>query len=57
MQVAEIRVWDPFIRVGHWLPALVVIIDWITDEPRWVHVWLGYLALAIVVSRVQSGGR
>jgi cytochrome b len=55
MQVAEIRVWDLFVRVAHWLLALVVIIDWATDEPRWVHVWLGYLALAIVVLRIGWG--
>ena len=55
MQVAEIRVWDPFVRVAHWLLALVVIIDWITDEPRWVHVWLGYLALGIVLLRIGWG--
>src|SRR6478609_601297 len=55
MQLADIRVWDPFVRVAHWLLALVVIIDWITDEPRWVHVWLGYLALVIVVLRIAWG--
>ena len=55
MQVAEIRVWDPFVRVAHWLLALVVIFDWITDEPRWMHVWLGYLALVIVVLRIAWG--
>jgi cytochrome b len=55
MQIAEIRVWDPFVRGAHWLLALVVIIDWITDEPRWVHVWLGYLALVIVVLRIAWG--
>jgi cytochrome b len=55
MQDAEIRVWDRFVRLAHWLLALVVIIDWATDEPRWVHVWLGYLALAIVLLRIGWG--
>ena len=55
MQVVEIRVWDPFVRVAHWLLALVVIVDWVTDEPRWMHVWLGYLALVLIVSRVFWG--
>jgi cytochrome b len=41
--------------VAHWLLALVVIFDWITDEPRWMHVWLGYLALVIVVLRIAWG--
>src|SRR5262249_10544797 len=55
MQVAEIRVWDPFIRVTHWLLALEVIVDWITDEPRWMHVWLGYLALLIAALGIGWG--
>jgi cytochrome b len=55
MQVVEIRVWDPFIRTAHWLLAAIVLFDWFTDEPRWVHVWLGYGALALVVLRVIWG--
>jgi cytochrome b len=55
MEVVEVRVWDPFIRVAHWLLAAIVLIDWFTDEPRWMHVWLGYLALALVVLRVVWG--
>jgi cytochrome b len=55
MQVVEIRVWDPFVRLAHWLLAAAVIIDWITDEPRWIHVWLGYLALGLVALRIAWG--
>lgn len=55
MQVLEVRVWDPFIRSAHWLLAAIILIDWVTDEPRWMHVWLGYLALALVVLRVIWG--
>jgi cytochrome b len=54
-ETAGMRVWDPFIRVSHWLLAAAVIIDWITDEPRWMHVWLGYLAATLVVLRVAWG--
>jgi cytochrome b len=35
--------------------AAAVVIDWITDEPRWLHVWLGYLVTALVVLRVPWG--
>ncbi len=55
MQVIEVRVWDPLIRAVHWLLAAAVLIDWFTDEPRWMHVWLGYFALALVVLRVVWG--
>jgi cytochrome b len=55
MQVTEVRVWDPLVRAIHWLLAAAVIVDWFTDEPLWMHTWLGYLALAFVVVRVAWG--
>jgi len=55
MQAVEIRVWDPFVRVCHWLLATVILVDWFTDEPRWMHVWLGYIAAALVLLRVIWG--
>jgi cytochrome b len=54
-ETAAVRVWDPFVRTFHWLLAAAVLIDWITDEPRWMHVWLGYLAATLVVLRVAWG--
>jgi cytochrome b len=54
-QKAEVRVWDPFVRISHWLLAAAVLIDWFTDEPRWMHVWLGYLAAILVALRVLWG--
>jgi cytochrome b len=55
MQAIEVRIWDPLIRVVHWLLAAGVLIDWATDEPRWMHVWLGYLAGALVILRIAWG--
>ncbi len=55
MQPVEVRVWDPLIRSAHWLLAAAVLIDWITDEPLWMHSWLGYLAGALVVLRIVWG--
>jgi len=55
MQGAEIRVWDPFVRVCHWLLATIVLVDWFTDEPRWMHVWLGYIGGALVLLRAAWG--
>jgi cytochrome b len=54
-QKAEVQVWDPFVRASHWLLATAVIVDWLTDEPRWMHVWLGYLTAVLVVLRVLWG--
>jgi cytochrome b len=55
MQVMEVRVWDPLVRAVHWVLAAAVIVDWFTDEPLWMHTWLGYLALALVVLRMVWG--
>jgi cytochrome b len=54
-ETADVRVWDPFIRVFHWLLAAAVVVDWITDEPRWMHIWLGYLAAVLIVLRMVWG--
>ncbi len=53
--MTEVRVWDPFVRVFHWLLAAAVLIDWFTDDPLWLHTWLGYLAAILVVLRVIWG--
>ena len=55
MQTTEVPVWDPFVRVCHWSLAIVVIVDWFTDEPLWIHSWLGYLAAVLVILRVAWG--
>ena len=55
MQTTEVPVWDPFVRVCHWSLAIVVIVDWFTDEPLWMHSWLGYLAAVLVILRVAWG--
>jgi cytochrome b len=55
MQVAEVRVWDPFVRIFHWLLATVVLVNWFMDEPLWMHTWLGYLAAGLVILRIVWG--
>jgi cytochrome b len=49
----EVRVWDPLII--HWLLAAAVLVDWITDEPRWMHIWPGYLAAVLIAARIVWG--
>jgi cytochrome b len=55
MQAIEVRVWDPFIRIAHWLLAAAVLFNWFTDKPLWLHNWVGYLAALLVVARVIWG--
>ena len=55
METTEVAVWDPMVRVCHWSLAIVVIVDWFTDEPLWMHSWLGYLATVLVILRVAWG--
>ena len=55
MQSTEVSVWDPFIRICHWLLAIAVLVAWFIDEPLWMHTWLGYLAATLVVLRVVWG--
>ncbi len=50
--VTEVRVWDPFIRFFHWSLASAVLIAWATDEPLWLHTWLGYIAAILVLLRL-----
>jgi cytochrome b len=50
-----IRVWDPFIRISHWVLAAAVLTDWVVERPIWLHSWLGYVALIAVTLRVLWG--
>ncbi|MCX8101198.1 MAG: cytochrome b/b6 domain-containing protein [Geminicoccaceae bacterium] len=53
---AEVRVWDPFVRIGHWTLASAVAIAWLAHEgPVVLHESAGYLALAVVALRLVWG--
>jgi cytochrome b len=53
-----VRVWDPLVRVGHWLLALSVLFAWLTrHRPGPWHEWIGYASLAIVAVRIVWGWR
>jgi cytochrome b len=55
VKATHVIVWDPLIRSVHWLLAAAVFVDWFTDEPLWLHTWIGYSALALVLIRVAWG--
>ena len=51
-----IPVWDLTVRVLHWTLVLSVATAWLTrHSPGHWHEWLGYTALAIVVTRTLWG--
>jgi cytochrome b len=53
-----VRVWDPLVRVGHWLLALTVLFAWLTRHRAgpW-HEWIGYASVVIVAVRLIWGWR
>jgi cytochrome b len=54
--VRTVRIWDPLVRVCHWLLALSVLAAWATRHlPGAWHERLGYAALAIVAIRFVWG--
>jgi cytochrome b len=50
-----LRVWDPLVRVVHWLLAASVVFALMSDESRSLHKLAGYIAAGLVVLRVVWG--
>jgi cytochrome b len=52
----EVRVWDPLVRIFHWsLVAAFATAFIVEDDLLGVHVWAGYLVLALVAVRLVWG--
>ena len=50
------RIWDPIVRIGHWLLAAAFFTSWLTgDEWMQVHVVSGYTIAAILLVRFVWG--
>lgn len=56
MTEKTVHVWDPLVRVGHWLLVVCFLIAYVTEgDPLLVHIWAGYTIAAYVVIRVVWG--
>ncbi len=50
------RVWDPFVRIFHWsLVTCVVLNQFVLEDGKTAHEWVGYTASALVLARVVWG--
>lgn len=51
-----VSVWDPLIRIGHWLIVACFAIAYITGgEPEWLHTLAGYTIAGAVAVRIVWG--
>ncbi|KPJ93797.1 MAG: cytochrome B [Gammaproteobacteria bacterium SG8_11] len=56
MDNGKIKVWDPVVRIFHWTLVATFFIDYVTeDELLTIHVWAGYVLLAVVGIRIIWG--
>jgi len=52
----QVTVWDPLVRIGHWLLVAGFFVAFFTEEELMdFHVWAGYLVAGIVIVRIVWG--
>jgi cytochrome b len=53
---AMVRVWDPLIRIGHWVLVVAFATAYLTEgEPDWLHSFAGYAIAVTVAVRILWG--
>jgi cytochrome b len=51
-----VRVWDLFVRIGHWTLVVAFFVAYVTEgEPRAVHTFAGYAIAVYVLARIGWG--
>ena len=55
-QEPGVKVWDPFVRLFHWMLAGGIAIAWLSAE-EWdaLHEWTGYLIAGLLAARLIWG--
>ena len=52
----DIKVWDPVVRIGHWVIVIGVFAAYFSgDDWQGIHVWAGYAVAAAVLIRIAWG--
>lgn len=51
----RVKVWDPLVRILHWGLVLCVLGNFINESGETWHRWAGYIASAIVLTRLLWG--
>jgi len=58
-QAQRVKVWDPVLRIFHWLLATLVIANWLLGKfgptVKTYHFWIGYAILGLVIFRIIWG--
>ena len=56
MKQGEVSVWDPFVRIFHWLLVLLFTLAYVTGEDVLsLHVYAGYAVFGLMLLRVLWG--